>query len=86
MAGREVVTCVMEPGDVLLFHDLTAHRSVDNTSDRIRWSIDIRYCSATATKLVEKSGRGYYAFSGADATRVGSYEDWAGQYDYDGEF
>jgi ectoine hydroxylase-related dioxygenase (phytanoyl-CoA dioxygenase family) len=37
------VTCPMEPGDVLLFHNLTFHRSLPNTSPITRWSIDIRY-------------------------------------------
>jgi ectoine hydroxylase-related dioxygenase (phytanoyl-CoA dioxygenase family) len=37
------VTCPMEPGDVLLFHNLTFHRSLPNVSPITRWSIDIRY-------------------------------------------
>ncbi|HVF09775.1 MAG TPA: phytanoyl-CoA dioxygenase family protein [Abditibacteriaceae bacterium] len=37
------VTCPMEPSDVLLFHNLTFHRSLPNTSSITRWSIDIRY-------------------------------------------
>jgi len=37
------VTCPMELGDVLLFHNLTFHRSLPNTSEITRWSIDIRY-------------------------------------------
>ncbi len=53
---------------------------------KVSGAADAHEQDAAATKLVEKSGRGYYAFSGADATQVGSYEDWAGQYDYDGEF
>jgi len=37
------VTCPMEIGDVLLFHNLTFHRSLPNVSEITRWSIDIRY-------------------------------------------
>jgi len=37
------VTCPMQPGDVLLFHNLTFHRSLPNISEITRWSIDIRY-------------------------------------------
>jgi ectoine hydroxylase-related dioxygenase (phytanoyl-CoA dioxygenase family) len=38
-----VVDIAMRPGDVLLFGNLLWHRSVANTSDGIRWSIDLRY-------------------------------------------
>jgi hypothetical protein len=37
------VTCVMQPGDALLLHNLTFHRSLTSISPTIRWSIDIRY-------------------------------------------
>ena len=40
----KVITCPMETGDALLFHNLTLHRSVAHTIDNlIRWAIDIRY-------------------------------------------
>ncbi len=39
-----LITCPMELGDALLFHNLTLHRStVHTTSNIIRWAIDIRY-------------------------------------------
>jgi hypothetical protein len=38
-----IVTCPMEPGDVLLFRSTTIHRGLPNLSARIRWSVDIRY-------------------------------------------
>jgi len=38
-----IVTCPMQPGDVLLMHNLTFHRSLPNLSTSIRWSVDIRY-------------------------------------------
>lgn len=39
-----IVTCPMESGDALLFHNLTLHRSIPHTtSEVIRWAIDIRY-------------------------------------------
>ena len=39
-----VVTCPMEMGDALLFHNLTLHRSTAHTTNQtIRWAIDIRY-------------------------------------------
>ena len=40
----KVITCPMETGDALLFHNLTLHRStVHTTSNIMRWAIDIRY-------------------------------------------
>ena len=39
-----IVTCPMELGDALVFHNLTLHRSLPHTtSEIIRWAIDIRY-------------------------------------------
>lgn len=41
---NRVVTCPMELGDALLFHNLTLHRSTAHTNSKsIRWAIDIRY-------------------------------------------
>jgi ectoine hydroxylase-related dioxygenase (phytanoyl-CoA dioxygenase family) len=34
----------MKAGDVLFMHRLTAHRSLPNRSNGIRWSFDLRYC------------------------------------------
>jgi ectoine hydroxylase-related dioxygenase (phytanoyl-CoA dioxygenase family) len=39
----EVVTCNMKMGDVLLLNNLIPHRSTENLSDKIRWSIDLRW-------------------------------------------
>lgn len=44
VAGKPVVVCPMEPGDALVFHNLTLHRSTPHTTSRtIRWAMDIRY-------------------------------------------
>jgi ectoine hydroxylase-related dioxygenase (phytanoyl-CoA dioxygenase family) len=39
----EIVTCAMEKGSVLLLNNLIPHRSTENLSDIIRWSIDLRW-------------------------------------------
>jgi ectoine hydroxylase-related dioxygenase (phytanoyl-CoA dioxygenase family) len=39
----EVVTCNMNMGDVLLLNNLIPHRSTENLSDKIRWSVDLRW-------------------------------------------
>ena len=91
LAGLQPVSCPMAPGDVLLFSELIYHRSVDNVSDRTRWSLDVRYFDAANTRLAAKEtqryrGSGYYCYSAADPARVTAYEPWAATYDYDGEF
>jgi phytanoyl-CoA hydroxylase len=75
------VTLVMEPGDVLYFTDLTLHRALDNTSDRVRWSIDIRFGEHTPA-IASKSGRGYVCRS-VDPNRVEDYGTWIARYSYD---
>lgn len=39
----KAVTCAMQPGDALIFNNLTMHRSLESTAPTIRWSIDLRY-------------------------------------------
>jgi phytanoyl-CoA hydroxylase len=38
-----VVTLPMQPGDVLFLHRRTCHSSLPNLSDRVRFSLDLRY-------------------------------------------
>jgi len=42
----KAVTCLMSPGDVLLFGNLTYHRSLPGGSLPIRWSVDLRFYPA----------------------------------------
>lgn len=39
----EVVTCEMKVGSVLFLNQLMPHRSLENRSDRVRWSVDLRW-------------------------------------------
>jgi hypothetical protein len=39
----ERVVCSMSPGSFLLINQLTPHRSTENFSDQIRWSVDLRW-------------------------------------------
>lgn len=80
------VTCDMQPGDVLVFDQYTAHRALDNESDYVRWSFDIRFCSADNERVVSQDNGGYLCFSQSDPQRVQSLEEWAAHYDYEGEF
>ena len=43
LPSGEIVTCEMPPGSLLLFSQLLPHRSTENTSDSVRWSIDLRW-------------------------------------------
>ena len=42
----EIVTCEMSIGSVLLFNESIVHRSLNNSSNNTRWSLDIRYQQA----------------------------------------
>lgn len=39
----DIVTCEMELGSLLLLNQLVPHRSTENQSNQIRWSVDLRW-------------------------------------------
>jgi ectoine hydroxylase-related dioxygenase (phytanoyl-CoA dioxygenase family) len=83
IAGHELdryepFDAVMEPGDALLFSDLTFHRAHMNRSKGVRWSIDIRFATASPA-IISKSERGYHCAS-KDPRKVESFETWAARY------
>ena len=41
---HEVIDCPLPLGGALLIQSRTMHRSVPNTSNVVRWSLDLRYC------------------------------------------
>lgn len=82
LEGYEQRAIAMDPGDVLMFTDTTLHQSLDNTSDHVRWSIDIRFGQATPG-IIDKTPRGYVCFSAGDPSRVEPIETWTDRYDYD---
>jgi len=43
LPSGEVVTCEMAKGSILLINQLIPHRSTENLSDIIRWSVDLRW-------------------------------------------
>ena len=53
--GREAVALPVRKGGVILMHKLTPHRSGPNTTDGIRWSMDLRY-----QKTGTPTGRSFY--------------------------
>ena len=43
MPDGEIVTCEVAVGDVLMTMERLLHRSIPNTSNTVRWSVDTRY-------------------------------------------
>ena len=72
------VTLAMAPGDVLLMHNLVFHRSTDNRSDGIRWSIDLRFWRPDTPSADSLLG-GFpapWVISGAPTTPVETWKSW----------
>src|SRR5207247_8645315 len=66
----------VDPGDVVLFHNLLFHQGLPNRSRTIRWSLDWRYQDATQPTL--RAERGHIARSCRDpASVVSSAAEWA---------
>ena len=40
---KDVVTCEVPLGGILLLNNCIPHRSLENRSDKIRWSLDLRW-------------------------------------------
>ncbi len=50
------VNIELDPGDLVLFHNLLFHRGLPNRSREIRWSADWRYQDATQSTLRKENG------------------------------
>ncbi|MEM1107683.1 MAG: phytanoyl-CoA dioxygenase family protein [Planctomycetota bacterium] len=64
----------MQPGDLLCFTDLTPHGAMPNTTDKMRWSMDMRFVP-TASAHPDALKQGFVARS-SDPTKVDSFETW----------
>ena len=49
----QIDTCEMKKGSILLIDQMTFHRSQPNTSDTVRWSVDLRYQDARLPTGIE---------------------------------
>ena len=74
---HEVIDCPLPLGGALLIQSRTMHRSVPNTSNVIRWSLDLRYCDrrkptgrADVPGFVVRSGQ-------APEAMARDWRDWA---------
>lgn len=64
------VCCPVRKGGVLLLTNRTPHASFDNTTDKVRWSMDLRYQSAslpTNAKITRLPNESKYDPSASDA-------------------
>lgn len=68
----------LQPGDALVFNDLVLHRSLDNISDRVRWSIDIRFSSNEPAHQAKSPG-GFRVASAHEPPET--FEQWAAKWD-----
>lgn len=73
----EIVTCEMSRGSVLLINDLVPHRSTENRSDRIRWSIDLRWQRPTDPTGLEGSHGCILMRTARDPNHRADWENWA---------
>ena len=65
----------MKVGDVLIFTNLTLHASGDNTSDHVRWSIDLRYAPFKNLSDLDSSHPGIVVRSD-NPDKVMSFAQW----------
>jgi hypothetical protein len=73
---HRAVSIEVDPGDLVLFHNMLCHQGLPNRTDRVRWSMDWRYQDATQSTL--RGTQGHIARSRQHPEQaVQSAEDWA---------
>jgi len=81
----EAVPLPLSAGGAILFNDRCIHMSTPNNSDRVRWSVDLRY-QPTDQDPMHGHGAGFLARSRSHPGRVATREDWlAGRLEHEGE-
>lgn len=72
----QAVYIELDPGDLVLFHNMLFHEGAPNISKVVRWSLDWRYQDATQPTL--RPHNGHIARSRSNpSTEVKSPEEWA---------
>ncbi len=66
----EVVHCELEPGDAVVFHANTLHRSDQNRSDRRRWTFLVCYNAVSNDTLTRDDDRYYVPLEKVDDTAI----------------
>ena len=75
----EPVSLPMDKGDVLIMHKLTPHGSGPNTTNAVRWSMDLRY-QKTGDPSPRPEWPSLVARSRRDPLSETLYEDWRDQW------
>ena len=72
----KAVSIELDPGDIVLFHNMLYHQALPNHSDHVRWSMDWRYQDARQSTL--RPTQGHLARSQINESQVvSSAVDWA---------
>jgi ectoine hydroxylase-related dioxygenase (phytanoyl-CoA dioxygenase family) len=72
----EAVDVIVDPGDIVLFHNLLFHQGLPNRSPQIRWSLDWRYQDATQSTM--RQFNGHIARSRSNPqSEIKCAEEWA---------
>jgi len=74
--AEQAVNVELDPGDVVLFHNLLFHQGLPNQSKSIRWSLDWRYQDATQPTMRRENGHMARSREHPE-TEVRSPEHWA---------
>jgi phytanoyl-CoA hydroxylase len=72
----QAVNIELDPGDVVLFHNLLFHQGLPNHSKSIRWSLDWRYQDASQPTMRKENGHLARSLKHPEMT-VQSPEQWA---------
>ena len=72
---KEPVALPVRAGTAILFNDRCIHKSTPNTSDEVRWSVDLRY-QPTDQDPMPQHGAGFLARSEKYPGRVATLDDW----------
>jgi phytanoyl-CoA hydroxylase len=73
---KDAVNIEMDPGDVVLFHNMLFHQGLPNRSNTIRWSCDWRYQDLTQPTMRPFNGQVARSRSNPEKA-VQSAEQWA---------
>lgn len=75
----EIVTCEMPKGSVLLLNQLIPHRSTENLSNKVRWSIDLRWQRPDAPSGFEGIKDCILMRTARDPQHRPNWAEWAAQ-------
>ncbi|MCS3634881.1 ectoine hydroxylase-related dioxygenase (phytanoyl-CoA dioxygenase family) [Salinibacter ruber] len=63
----EEIHCTIEPGDAVIFHPYLVHGSETNRSDKVRWTVIVRYDDATQMDWLRDGENPYTSLRKDDA-------------------